>query len=188
MSAQQSHDEALEEFETYVQNSAAAKESGPFALSLNGFRFDLRIALAAMVLLFLTFVGMSRMDASHYQSILAGHRYSVGTSPDYRWRYDGLDNRMYDPKRKLTLNDWVRLRETGLHVTYDDYLTHRTIRKYKMGSGILLVISVLVTGVAGWHRLQGEPLDEPSGDQDTDIPVVVTRPSSRRPVFGRRAG
>ncbi|WP_454884890.1 hypothetical protein [Sphingomonas oryzagri] len=102
MSAQQSHDEALGDFETYVQNSAAAKKSGPFALSLNGFRFDLRIALAAMVLLFLTFVGMSRMDASHYQSILAGHRYSVGTSPEYRWRFSRPGN-----GRKWALARWA---------------------------------------------------------------------------------
>lgn len=201
MTTQPSHDEALEDFQAFVHKSVAGDPMPPVidesfvsneTLAKFAFLFDIRMIMAAIVLLlallFAVFTFSSRMDAQHYQSVLSEHRYSMGSSSAYWWRYDGLDNNMFDRRRHLSWRDIEHLRHTGLHVTYEEYKAHQFFRSLKLTSGILFVIVILLTALFGWRRLNGDAgLFDKSDDDSTDMPPAAALPGAGRPVFGRRS-
>lgn len=194
MTGERSAEEAREEFAAFVRSTvtppAPPRQQGDVpsstaASALFERLFDFRIALGALGLLFLVFSGASHMDAQRYRAIFDEHRYSMGETARFRWRYDGLDIDMRDPRRHLSFWDRQRLREHGLHVTYQDSAAHRMLRSVRMASAFLFVVGLLIAARSAWKRFQAGGDDWRPEAQSASPPEAPRR--SVRPVFGRRA-
>jgi hypothetical protein len=194
-------DEARAEFAAYVHSKVAPPPPAPqhefepgsapavmVGLLAHLFAFRIPLALAAFGAVFLIFMTATRVDHQRYEAIFAEHRYSMGTSYEYRWRYDGLDDNFFDRKKDIGIWERVRLHNTGLHVTSQEYLAHLRLRNVRTSTGLLLVLGLIVGVWYAWKRFQGDD-DGYGAEVETSAPVNrVVASATGRSAFGRRAG